>query len=646
MLKKGLLNTIIIILMLLKPDGYAQVSMSDSIIASLSSSPDSIALTRLKEHALNELNRSLKTGLAYADERMKIARKNGNNNAIAETWHIYGNLYGSSGLSKDAEKAYIKALAIYDSLNMIDGKASILHNLGLVYFNKQDTLKSIEYYKKSIELRKNYLNERRVGDELTTLGETYLAYKQYENSRKCLLKAMDYFNDIRGYHRKLENYAYLFDNNLATGKGDPQRWIDSMIIENKIIRDTIYNSMINIRIAKLYLNNNKPEKAQQYIKKTDLSILHKKEVVDYNSIHSKLSDLFLKKGNEKKAIQYRLAHYQHISDMADLEIRELSSNYNIRLSIRSSEEEIEWSQEQNRLILQRIKIEKTISLIIYLALSITLVILLFLIYNLRLIRKTNKKLETRRTRLHDAYLRSTRYKENILATRKNKSIFFSIISINLSKPFDDIANKLTDINHYLNNCNNKDLKLKKKLENLYHKASEIEKRLERILLWSKLQRNKYQINPVSLNLNEFMHKLLPSLLSSSLKKDIKIRFDIDPELTVYYDRYSLKTIIEIFAENSIEHSAPGTDIVFRAVRAESGCLLSLTDFGSGIAGDLQNEIFDINKVSNNKEKTDNHKTGLGLLIAALLAEKNNSIISLESKENSGTTLFIHIKDND
>ncbi|MFP4488327.1 MAG: tetratricopeptide repeat protein [Bacteroidales bacterium] len=645
MLRRNLLNTVILLLILLNPVSNAQLSTSDSVINSISAVNDSVKLQVLEDYALKEMDRSLKTGLKYADKRMEIARQTNNGEAMAETWHIYGNLYSSSALYNDAEKNYINALELYDSLNLLDGKASILHNLGLVYFHKQDSLKCIDYYNKSIELRKQFLSNRRTGDELTTLGEVYLEYGKHKKSRECLLEALDYYSGIKGYQRKLESYAFLFDNDFATGHKGYMQWIDSMTVENEIIKDPVYESMIKLRMGKVFLGKEKPELAKQYIDKTDLTLLHDKEVVDPDNILLELSDLYRKRGDQKEAIHYRLAHHKHINNMADMEIRELASSYNIRLNIRASEEEIEWSEQQNELILQRIKIEKTISLIIYLALGITLLILLFLMYNLAGIRKTNKKLETRRATLHEAYGRSSRYKEKIMTTKEDKSIFFSIVSLKLSKPFEEISERLSEINHYLDN-NNKDLRLKRMMESLFIKASEIEKRLGRILLWSKLQRNKYHVNPVSININEFMHEMLPSLLSSSLKKDIKIRFDIDPELIVYYDRHSLGTIIEILTENSIEHSAAGTDIIFRAVKAEAGCLVSLTDFGKGIPGELQNKLFDINRIKREKNGTDNQKTGLGLLIAMLLAEKNNSIISLESKENSGTTFFIHIKDYD
>jgi len=642
MLKRNISYIIILILFCFK--AYGQVSVTDSIINSMKALPDTSKLSILKDYALNELHRSLRTGLKYADKRMEIASELNNLKEIAGTWHIYGNLYITAELYDEAKNSYQKALTIYDSLGRAEEKASILHNLGLLYFHKDDSANSIDYFKRSVKIRKESLDNQRVGDELTTLGEIYLAYKNYTSSLSYLLEALEYYKGIKGYERKTDTYAFLFDNYIASGLPGGRRWIDSMKLENKLIGSSVYTARINLRLARVYLQEEKPEMAADYVEQTDFTLLHKAASHKPVNIFIELADLYQRKGNEAEAIRHRLLHHEYINDYADMEIQDLVSAYNIRLSTRTSEEEIAWSHEQNELILQRIRLERVISFIIYLALAVTLIILLILIYNIYGIRKTNKKLEIRRKKLQEAYERSTRYKERTLNTRENKNIFFSIVSLRLSKPFADLSNMLSDINLYVKN-NNKDLKLKKMMESLYHEASVIEKGLERILLWSKLQRNKYSLAPEAINLNEFLHKMLPSLLGTTLRKDIRIRFDIDPGIEIRYDRLSLQTIIEILTENSIEYSPPGSDIIIRAIKTKTGCELSLTDFGSGIPEYLQEQIFDMSRVKTNDPRQGDHKMGLGLLIANLMAEKNNSFLSMESREKAGTTFFIHINEN-
>jgi len=586
----------------------------------------------------------LRAGLIYADKRMEIAKKLNDTEKIAETWHIYGNLYTTSGLLPEAEENYLKALILFDSLKLNEDKASILHNLGLVAFKNNDTLKSIEYYKKSIALRKEVLDDRRIGDELTTLGETYLAFKDYDNSRKYLMEALEYYGGIEKYGRKMDAWAFITDNYYEAGQNGGKRWIDSMITENKKAGSEIHKNMINLRLCKYHLLNNELVLGAAYIDSINFELVYDYEVIDPVDVINTLAEKYRNMGNERQALHYRLLYRKHRFDHTRREVQNLVSNYNIRFSIRAAEENIKWSQQQNELIVKRIKLEKIISYTIYLALFITLVVLAYLWYNLNAIRKTNIKLEQRRAGLQEAYERSSRYKERILSIRENKSDFFSIISLKLRKPLCNLTAKLSDISEYLA-AHSKDLKLKTYMEQLYKDSSGIEKGLERILLWSKLQRNKYMVEQETFNLNDFLYEILPALLGIALKKDIRIRFDVDPEIEIKYDRFCLKTILTIITENSIEHSPPRSDIIIRAEKSNSGCTLSVTDFGSGIPDNLKDKIFDLSRVKSESATNGTHKMGLGLLIVKLMTQKNHSTPGLESKKNSGTTIFIHINNN-
>ena len=640
MLKKTL-HIIAFIILGLNCQG--QASITDSILNILPDMHDSVKLKVLKKYALDQQYHSLRTGLVYADKRMEIARKFNDQKIIAETWHIYGNLYASSGLLNDAEEKYLKALRIFDSLNLNEDRASILHNLGLVSFKNNDSLRSTQYYERSVELRKRTLDDRRVGDELTTLGETYLAYKDYDNSRNYLLEALEYYREIHEYKRKMDAWAFLFDNYYASGQNEGKKWIDSLITENEKIQSSLYTSIINLRLSKYYFMNDRLDLSAAYIDSINFDLLHEYEVINPDTIIYTLSERYRIQGDDRQALNFRQLYRNQRLKFTKREVQNLVSNYNIRLSIRASEENIVWSQQQNELIIKRIKLDKIISYTAYMAIFITVVLLIYLWYNMTSIRRTNIKLAQRRTGLQEAYDRSSRYKERILSIRENKSDFFSIISLKLSKPFHNLTTRLSEISDYLEK-HNKDLKLKTFMEKLFRDSSAIEKGLGKILLWSKLQRSKYMIEQETFNLNDFLHEILPSLLGIALKKDIRIRFDVDPGIKIKYDKFCLKTILTIITENSIEHSPPRTDIIIRAEKSNSGCILSVTDFGSGIPDDLKDKIFDLSRVKNKSASNADHKMGLGLLIAKLMTKKNHSTINLESKKNSGTTIYININD--
>lgn len=619
---------------------------NNHFIDSISDLPDTIKLNLLHEKALKELSSSLATSLEYAEEHKRIALAINNIDELARNWHLTGNLYMSANLTTDAMTNYQEAYHLYDSLGNNDGVASILHNLGLVAHIKNDTAKTIYYYTRSVNFRKENLSSKRIADELVTLGEAYLSFRDYDISRTQLQAALNYYNKdgIKNYKRKTDGFAYLFDACIASKNNNCKHWIDSMQIANQSLKSDIYDNMIKLRLSKYYLSVDSLDLSASYTDSIDFSILYNIEVLKPHNILKIISEKYLDANDHINALIFRELYREIDSDYADWRVRKLVGDYKTRLGIRESEEEIKLRNEQNRIVLQKIKIEKTISLLIYLAIGITLLMMVYILYNLSGISNANKQLALRNRNLKEAYERSTRYKERILNIRENKNIFFTIVSLKLKEPFIKLSSRLSDVNDYLAK-NSKDLRLKRMITSVYNEASAIEKALKRVLLWSKLQRNKYEIEREAVKPYDYFHEILPEILGNAIKKDIKIRFDVDPDLEIVFDRSSLKSILKIFTENSVENSPPGSDIIIRAQKSKTGSIISVTDFGSGIPASIQNNIFEISRLKENESSNKSLKLGLGLLIAKTMAEKNNSVLSYESKENAGTTFFVHIKNN-
>ncbi|TFH36169.1 MAG: tetratricopeptide repeat protein, partial [Bacteroidia bacterium] len=228
----------------------AKVDSTDMRIASL---PDSARLAELYSIATSYSSSSLSKALSYADQRLTIANKINDPNHIASTYNLYGNLYLESGLYSNAEKYHRIAYEIYDSIGNNEGLATECHNLGLVFYNRGDTLKSLNYYKESVSVRKRTGNYRKIGDGLTTLGEAYLRYHEYDESLKSLLEALEYYGDISGYPRKFDCLAFISDNLITIAPGKALQWISRMEEENRLINRRSYDQMIKFRYAAYWL---------------------------------------------------------------------------------------------------------------------------------------------------------------------------------------------------------------------------------------------------------------------------------------------------------------------------------------------------------------------------------------------------------
>ena len=94
-------------------------------------------------------------------------------------------------------------------------------------------------------------------------------------------------------------------------------------------------------------------------------------------------------------------------------------------------------------------------------------------------------------------------------------------------------------------------------------------------------------------------------------------------------------------DNAIKYTPEGGQINFEFEKLDNAIQVNIKDNGCGIAEDELPLIFDrYHKGSNNKELTGGF--GLGLAIVKRIVELHNSIISVKSKLNEGTTFSFNL----
>jgi tetratricopeptide (TPR) repeat protein len=105
---------------------------------------------------------------------LTIFREIDNKIKMAGVLNNIGNVYYFISRSA-SESYYLQALEIYKKLNDTSGLAKQYGNLGLVYINKQDTEKAIEYSQKSLEY--NLIRKDKIGIATSYVNLGY-AYEQ------------------------------------------------------------------------------------------------------------------------------------------------------------------------------------------------------------------------------------------------------------------------------------------------------------------------------------------------------------------------------------------------------------------------------------------------------------------------------------
>ncbi|GEM_PF-1264377 len=647
MSKKTFVHIIILVsavfILPIKESG-AQTTLFDSLKTQIDTLNGIDKVLKLQETAKLFRYTSLDKGLYFTDRSKELIEDIGHDSLLAVNYNIIGILYQQSGLDSQAEAQYKTSLNLYEKLNDFNGKATETHNLGIIYMDRLDTIKAIDYFKQSLNERYETGNNRRIGDGLVTLGEVYKRFGNYDKGISWLSRALEYYPEDTVYMRKFDCYSLLADSYLPINPDRSLLWIEEM---KKMVAidtaDVITNKhIVNFMLGQYYL------KTGNYVKSAEIL----GEISDYiNSINNiyhpievlrELSARLYEAGEIEKSLVFSIKARNNKEAFEDKRIKNTISEYKTRLDFKSTEEEIRRTEELNNLVLKRIHTERLLKNVMFLILlSLTAIIAISLINYFKL-KNDQLALSKRNNELNDANKKSILYKESILQFRDNKSVFFNILTDKLLIPFTDLTVRLTALSDESKKSFNK-TKFLADLQNIYILAISIEKSLKRILMWSKIQRNKYEVNHESINVNDYMHEILPEILKMAIRRNIKVSYDIDPELYITFDRKSLRSIIKIFIENSIDNSPEKSEIIIRAKKASNGGVISVTDFGKGIDPSHQQNLFDIKRINKIKESRDFKNLGLGLLMSKHLAELNNSYISFESKTNKVTSFYLHIK---
>lgn len=129
----------------------------------------------------------------------------------------------------------------------------------------------------------------------------------------------------------------------------------------------------------------------------------------------------------------------------------------------------------------------------------------------------------------------------------------------------------------------------------------------------------------------------------NLNKERIINFNPDDRgLTAAVNPSKLTRVIDNLIGNGLKFSKPETPINIELSRSADKCIIRITDFGIGIPDNLQEILFDQFSKAGRPGLKGEKSIGLGLHISRQIIERHGGSITVNSKENEGTTFQITI----
>ena len=226
--------------------------------------------------------------------------------------------------------------------------------------------------------------------------------------------------------------------------------------------------------------------------------------------------------------------------------------------------------------------------------------------------------------------------------RENKELI-SNISHDLKTPITAIKGYIEGI---MDGVADTPEKSERYLRTVYAKANDMEKMIEELFLYSKLDSNTMTYSFTKVNLNDYFEDCIEEISMDLERKNIDLGFFnyADKDVVIIADPEQLKRVIMNIVNNSAKYIGNKKGLINIRIREEAEFVqIELEDNGKGIAKNELCHIFDRGYRTDSSRNSAQGGSGFGLSIAKKIIEEHGGRIWATSKENIGTSICFVIR---
>lgn len=216
----------------------------------------------------------------------------------------------------------------------------------------------------------------------------------------------------------------------------------------------------------------------------------------------------------------------------------------------------------------------------------------------------------------------------------SKDKFFSIIAHDLRSPFQGllgISNYLVEEFDSLDKTEFKEM-----IQSLNEALHAQYKFLDDLLSWSRIQSGRMVFEPVQLNLNDELQKVLRLFESNLKNKKINLVINLNPKLEIIADGDMLSLLFRNLISNAIKFTHTEGTIEIIAFEENGMVLVVVSDTGVGIPKENISKLFRIDVQLTTQGTNKESGNGLGLVLCKEIIEKHGGNIWVESEADKGT----------
>jgi PAS domain S-box-containing protein len=217
---------------------------------------------------------------------------------------------------------------------------------------------------------------------------------------------------------------------------------------------------------------------------------------------------------------------------------------------------------------------------------------------------------------------------------QKKDEFLSIASHELKTPLTSIK----AYNQLISKA--KDLT---RLQGFVYKSAEhivrLEKLISDLLDVTKINAGKLNYSMQPFNFKQMLEESIESVQHTSSSHRIVLQSAADVMYTG--DNFRLEQVMNNFLTNAVKYSPEGKEVIVNSKVESGNIIVSVQDFGIGIAEDSLDKLFDrYYRVDNTAMRFEG--LGLGLFISSEILKRHQGSFWIESKEGIGSTFFFRL----
>jgi signal transduction histidine kinase len=547
---------------------------------------------------------------------LSLFEKLKNRQGIASSHSMLGVLAARQGMYKEGTQHLLKALNIFQAINDTEGIIQTCISLGTVNNQANNLDKALDYFNKGRQLNNKLPLSKTTASLLNNIGIVYAKKNDMKSALKYFLEGLQKSDRPEWANTRIllltnTGAAYQQSGNIKAAYRYQKEALQ--LVRHINLPDQEISTLVNM--ASL-LHTTKPDSSTLLLRQA----LEITETINQPylrlDVYESMVELYKDQHKYHQAIQTLETRNELKDSLFTLkktkEIAGLQASFDL----------VNQTLKVQQLQLTNGRIEASRKTIIIFCAGILLLLIVIIVFYTKT-RKLNRTL--------------LRQKEELNNLNIFKDKLFSIIGHDLRSPVANIINMLEVFEENIISA--------KEIHGLVPKLKEQSKItleiMDKLLSWGKLHLKSTGIHKSLFNAKDLVQKNFQLYKHTAAEKGVSLT-DHTPELLmVFADPTHVDFIIRNLIANAVKYTHTAGKVEVEAILNEPSGFntILIRDNGIGIAGELQQKIFDTDNMS--MEGTANELgNSIGLLLCKEFIQENNGILKVESELGKGTLLHV------